>query len=345
MATPDAVPSQEVMPPNPSQSTKSVSFASPLESTESTRPEDRILPRDDSLTQDDIRELLPATFRNGKAWVGCPDVRVRQFLAEDHNIDRLKELLPFFFMLGNVEAPRPLNYQEAVGLDIVITERMDTHLLCDKDKIFIKPLPRYLLEPEFWDKFFGCPQNCYYAGEFEMLNKAKLLRSGRRFTAKEPCEHTKVWKRAKGFVYSYTALIAHESDFEIARAKRLVPDDLEFHHWKDFVSRMLDNGKIYRQIDERFAYGELNLSRINKLFMFQHPVEYLFQTNNSTGLFQDHISRLSSVSIYVVVVLASIRVAAVIAKLREKKALLLVTYGSITFFLVGLITFWMLISE
>jgi hypothetical protein len=66
---------------------------------------------------------------------------------------------------------------------------------------------------------------------------------------------------------SYVALIRHESDLSIAKDKFLIPADADWAYWTTLV-KQLDPEHIYPDIDERFYYGELRLSRLNKLYKF-----------------------------------------------------------------------------
>ncbi|KAL7947790.1 hypothetical protein V8C42DRAFT_315609 [Trichoderma barbatum] len=291
---------------------KRVTFSLPIKAGESP------------LTEDELRRLLPASFRHGPAWVGLPYNRVQYFLKDDLNIEKLTQASSYFFVLGKAKPPSPLHHQRALGLEIFITERMDTHLLWATGKIFIKPFPRYLLEPQFWMEHLVCPKSCSYAPEFKLLRASGLVGRNTKLSKNKPCEHSKLWKCAMGFVYSYIALIAHESDFHIAKASRLVPDDLDFDDWKEFVDRILCSGKIYGQIDERFTYGELNMARLNKLYMFQQPLRYAFQWGDCYGFFRDHSSLLPSATLYMGMVLASMQAKPTIARLKESKALALV---------------------
>lgn len=68
-------------------------------------------------------------------------------------------------------------------------------------------------------------------------------------------------------LFSYTALVTHESDFEIAQEKRLLPKEVTWTVWITFVKE-LDTESIYGKIDDRFKYGELRLSRLNKIYRF-----------------------------------------------------------------------------
>ncbi|KAK1255935.1 hypothetical protein MKX07_008194 [Trichoderma sp. CBMAI-0711] len=294
---------------------KKVSFAVPIK------------PKEPALTEDELRSILPASFRNGSAWIGPPHNRVRYFLADDLNMDKLTEASAYLFIVGKVKSPRPLHYQQALGLEVQVSERLDTHLLWANGKIYIKPLPRYVFEPKFWTEYLDCPKSCPYATDFHLLRESGLMRRSAQFSQEVPCEHSKLWKCAMGLVYSYVALIAHESDFAIAKSHKLVPDSLEFHEWKLFVDRMLRGGKLYGQIDERFTYGELDLARLNTVMMLRRPLRYLSPWGgDSDGFFPGHrFSPLPALSAAVATVfLSSEQTKLVMLKLKENKSLILV---------------------
>ncbi|KAL5088150.1 hypothetical protein Trisim1_006826 [Trichoderma cf. simile WF8] len=313
--------------PTPTETEKKkVSFANPPKQEE-TR-----------LTESELRRMLPASFRNGPAWVGVPHNRVQHFLKHDLNIERLAEASPYFSILGKAKPPQALHHQEALGLEIFVTEKMDTHLLWTKGKIFVKPFPKYLLDPQFWLEHLECPKGCSYGPEFQMLRAAGLVRRQTRFSKRKPCEHSKFWKCAMGFVYSYIALIAHESDFRIAKENKLLPDDMNFDDWQEFVERILrDHGKLNGQIDERFAYGELNMARLNTLLMFQQPRRYLFQDDGSYGFLRDHSSLLSPVSAYTGAVLSSVQVRPTMANFKRNRPLTIAL-------VILVVSFWVLYS-
>ena len=72
-------------------------------------------------------------------------------------------------------------------------------------QIFIKPLPDYLLNGEFWEKHV-CDDDPY--------------------------------PRARGLLLSYSWLIQFKSDFLIAKTERLIPESLET--WEHWVTMMED---------------------------------------------------------------------------------------------------------
>ncbi|KAH8696949.1 hypothetical protein GQ44DRAFT_744375 [Phaeosphaeriaceae sp. PMI808] len=54
------------------------------------------------------------------------------------------------FSSGNIN---PLHRQRVKGREIIITEEPRLHLVWIHNRIFIKPLPRYLLSQAFWEKY------------------------------------------------------------------------------------------------------------------------------------------------------------------------------------------------
>jgi hypothetical protein len=154
--------------------------------------------------------------------------------------------------------PRPLHYQLVLGREIVVAERMDMHLVWTTGRIFLKPVPRFLLQPYFWRDHLSCREDCPCPPEdgSDVQSQAgtKGCRQGLR-------------ARALGFLCSYTALVSYESDFLIARDKYLLPREVEWATWRVLVRQLLQIEDIDRKVDARFIYGELRLSRLNKIYM------------------------------------------------------------------------------
>ena len=93
-------------------------------------------------------DLLPATSRTSNDDIESPTVSI-PFLQKELGVMRLNEMHKWLWFVGRPMPPRPLHYQVAVGRNIVIHERMDLHLVWDQHRIFLKPIPRYLLHSEF----------------------------------------------------------------------------------------------------------------------------------------------------------------------------------------------------
>lgn len=125
--------------------------------------------------------------------------------------------------------------------EIFITENPELHLVWSKNRIFLKPIPLYLLDPDFWAA--------------HIIHDRKLA----------GC--------ARGFLYSYTALIMYQSDFRLAMEKGLLPLHLTWETWKKLSNEILKN-HCYASINPRYWYGELRLSRLNKVYRLRKASYY-----------------------------------------------------------------------
>ncbi|KAI4858955.1 hypothetical protein F4820DRAFT_193497 [Hypoxylon rubiginosum] len=64
---------------------------------------------------------------------------------------------------------RPLHHQLLLDRDVVIAEQMDLHLVWTPGRIFLKPLPPFLLEPRFWRDQLACKIGCDCSYDSERL--------------------------------------------------------------------------------------------------------------------------------------------------------------------------------
>ena len=139
----------------------------------------------------------------------------------------------------------PLHQQKVKGREIVITEDLRLYLVWIYNRVFIKPLPRYLLSYIFWS---------------EHISNEKSLLQGSTQEEQETCSTIRIL--ALGFLRTYYHLIQHESDFEIARNEtRLLPPDVTWTEFCAFSKRFPDISD--NAVLERYYYGELRLTRLN----------------------------------------------------------------------------------
>ncbi|KAF2704008.1 hypothetical protein K504DRAFT_463084 [Pleomassaria siparia CBS 279.74] len=68
-------------------------------------------------------------------------------------------------------------------------------------------------------------------------------------------------KVALGFMRSYALLVRHRVDFVLARDSHLLPAELDWAKWSDFIFhfRYIEDGDVAK----RYHYGQLRLSRLN----------------------------------------------------------------------------------
>ncbi|KAH7329391.1 hypothetical protein B0I35DRAFT_420111 [Stachybotrys elegans] len=191
-------------------------------------------------------------------------------------------------------------------LQACFVERMDLHLVWMSGRIYIKPLPRYLLEPYLWHNYLACTNDC---------NLQMVI----------PCQHLRIRRCALGFLFSYAALIRHESDFSLAKEANLLPGEVSWTGWRCFVGELLSQ-ELYSQIDERFYYGELRQSRLNMLQYLTAGTAYVPLFSRYGDFFRNNLAWLTSATIYVALVLTAMQVG-LGTSLGDEEAFQTASYG------------------
>ncbi|CEF85645.1 unnamed protein product [Fusarium graminearum] len=286
------------------------------------------------MSKDDLYSLFPASRRTKEDDLVAPEIFHSFSLANvendrtllttildwvDKEIDlcRLANIHNFLWIAGRPMPPRPIHQQRLLNREIFITERLDLHLVWTTDRIFLKPLPRFLLDPRFWERFLYCHT-------VPVLNGEQCSCRGRR-------------ERALGFLFSYAALMAHESDFYIAKEAHLIPEEVQWSAWRKAVREILGTSPIYPAIDPRFHYGELRLSRLNKIYFYwKTPLSgYASRWNQYGSFFHDNFALLASSTVYIAVVLTAMQVGLATEALQNNTAFQSASYGFTIFSIVG----------
>ncbi|CAP73031.1 uncharacterized protein PODANS_2_4510 [Podospora anserina S mat+] len=197
------------------------------------------------------------------------NARIVTFLTTDLSTERLNSLYSLLFLTGKPENISPLHHQPIKGRTILITERPDLHLIWNIDRIFIKPLPKYLLSHSFW--------------------KAHLHHRPGRLDITTPtlCNPKDTLRlEAQGFLRTYSRLIRHESDFDMAQSLGLLPKSLDWAGWSHYIQAYAYLRDT--QVARRYHYGELRLPRLNAWTMVCRGEHY----------FQIHYDQLSFFSCF-----------------------------------------------
>ncbi|KAK0612801.1 hypothetical protein B0T17DRAFT_541810 [Bombardia bombarda] len=249
---------------------------------------------DDAQSQgDQLLSQFPASYRTTGDKLFAPKPPEPALIAQELNLKRLHDIVNLLWFAGPQLPPRPLHFQLHFGRDIVVTEVMDNHLVWGSGKIYLKPIPRYLLNPRFWADHLSCDlcrQGCDSDIEVGVPSPPS-------------CQHQKLRQCALGFLLSYVALIGHESDLSIAQGRYLIPAEVTWPRWRIFVRQILDNGgasasAMRSMVAPRFVYGELRLDVLNLItVVLQGPLSSGFMTtwNSSGNLFRDHLGWIVSV--------------------------------------------------
>ena len=190
--------------------------------------------------------------------------------------------------------------------------------------MFLKPIPRFLLEPRFWADHLECADRCFcqHSMRRPLDESGPLGQSGF-------CEKQRLRRCALGFLLSYAALISYESDFRIAHDTYLLPKDVNWSAWKVFVKELLAIKSIYTHVNKRFIYGELRLNRLNVICRLGGgPIRgYQPEYSQYGSFFRAHFTWLASLLAYIVIILSAMQVGLGVTVLQENEAFQAASYG------------------
>jgi hypothetical protein len=205
-------------------------------------------------TSDGLPALHHFTTELGTS-VANPSYNTTRFLQSELSFGNASYRLE---LLGGFETKRPpqqLHIHASMGIDIVAVDRMLLHLVHDKTVIFFKPIPKFLLNLDFWSTKLQCPRSCACDSTAQ-----RFVPTG---TDIDPCLH-KQRKIALGFLYTYACLISSELDLAIADDKRLLPrnsdgSSIGWEAWRKFA-RELHQTHDPDKIHPRFLAAEMGYS-------------------------------------------------------------------------------------
>ncbi|OAL53459.1 hypothetical protein IQ07DRAFT_641843 [Pyrenochaeta sp. DS3sAY3a] len=276
-------------------------------------------------------DLLPATYHYyetpRKRAIGNPADDVSLFLQRELSLGSLVDMLKHLWFAGARRPAIPLHLHIAMGREIALADRMDLHLLWDNNgKLFIKPIPRYLLDVTFCSTNLQTPSNC----------------TCQNFPTKTcGCTPRRV---ALGFLYTYACLISSESDFHLANELRLLPRNdndapIDWAAWKTLTRDLL---RIYQRdrtiAHPRFHRAELRLSRLNTIHRFTSlPLfePYLRSRYNYTGFFRNNITWITAATVFVALVLSAMQVGLTTQRLQTNASFQRASYGFTLFAILG----------
>ncbi|OCK77450.1 hypothetical protein K432DRAFT_407299 [Lepidopterella palustris CBS 459.81] len=232
------------------------------------------------------------------------------FLKRDLDLTRLNRIHHLLWMAGRPLNARPLHRQQMMGFDVLLTEQADLHLLKFSNRLFVKPLPEYMLSYEFWKKYL--------------------------------CASKELHESACGFLLSYVWLICSPLDLSLARKLDLLPSFVTWPLWKGFVTSFVTNVDVNAldQVNKRYHFGELRLGRINSIyrtrFMFTHFVRgYLYGYNRYVVFFQRNFGWVLVVFAFFSLVLSAMQVGVGVPPVNSNAAFQHASYGFVVFVIVS----------
>ncbi|KAF2186743.1 hypothetical protein K469DRAFT_144567 [Zopfia rhizophila CBS 207.26] len=196
--------------------------------------------KDSSSTAHKPESLHPAITFEGDKFVR-PNRDTFTYLALDLKTPRLNDIHQHLWLAGLPNAARPLHRQKLLGRNILVTEDPDEHLVWFEAQIFVKPLPDFLLDYNYWNDYL--------------------------------CSDEELHKSACGLLLSYAWLVRHKSDLNIAQETGLLSNNIGWPNWVEFLETFLDNINLdtLSDVNKRYKYGELRLSRLNAIYRLIPP--------------------------------------------------------------------------
>jgi hypothetical protein len=165
---------------------------------------------------------------------------VRDLLEREMMTPDLNRMAPHLWLVAKPSSDHcsPLHEQVIRGRNIVITENPELHLCWIDSKVFIKPIPRYLLSWAFWQHYLDGSD-----------------------ADSDPKTKTKLIEAVLGYMRSYSFLIRHESDYRIAVKEHLIHVTTTYEDFAIFISSFAEIQDS--QVSPRYRFGELRLRRLN----------------------------------------------------------------------------------
>lgn len=253
------------------------------------------------------RLLLPASGRSydNKIYniVSITTSTATNHATDELSVKKLNDIHDWLWLAGRPGAPRSLSYQQSSSREITIDERVDMHLVWMPGRMFLKPIPRYLLDHDFWTQYIIS----------EDTHMSTL-----------------------GFLRSYVALIQYESDFRIAKEKHLVPDYVTWEAWVNFVDQFLELGNLEARVNKRYHYGELRLSRLNKVCWVQGRIRgYRFPYQTYGEMLSMNMAPIGAATVYIAVVLTAMQVGLATPQLANNTVFQRASYGFTVFSIIA----------
>ncbi|KAM7194023.1 hypothetical protein V8F20_008119 [Naviculisporaceae sp. PSN 640] len=162
---------------------------------------------------------------------------VNTFLYRELETPLFDELYPWCEVLASKRGDNisSLHRQRIKGREIVPSEDPRLHMVWDKHKFYVKPIPACLLSCRVWETF---------------LSGAEQGQQRREI--------------ALGFLRSYAYLIRHASDLRIAREAGLLPEldtPITWTRWALFIAcfQAIPDSEVSR----RYHFGHLRLGRLD----------------------------------------------------------------------------------
>ena len=194
----------------------------------------------------------------GNPSIGLDRREISSYLSTDLETQLLDELYDRLWLVARKSGDSidALHVQKIRGRTIIPCEDPRLHLVWQHGKIFVKPIPAYLLNHEFWSTYLCHP----------LTSEANTTKANTELAALNTNRSVAI-----GFLRSYAFLVKHQLDFIVAKEAHLIPHELDWIRWSKFMHSFCFIEE--EQVAKRYHYGQLRISRLNwivRLFQPQH---------------------------------------------------------------------------
>ena len=167
----------------------------------------------------------------------------------------LDRLAPKLWLLATPSSKHitSLHCQIVKGRSITITENPELHCCWIYDRVFLKPIPPFLLSWAFWQRYL-CDKNPIWPQKSTATTESPVV----------GCQGADLKRSALGFLRTYSILIQHESDFRLLQAHHLIPSSaITYPQFMHFIACFSHYHISDEEVSPRYTYGELRLGRLN----------------------------------------------------------------------------------
>lgn len=233
---------------------------------------------------------LPAVYRDRSHGLQIIDEKdedsIHRYLEWELKVPRLNEIHQYLWLAGRPMCARPLHRQAMLGRELVITEQVDLHMVRQESRVFLKPLPEFLLSADFWNTHIG------------------------RDVHLHEC--------ACGFLLSYVWLVCSKSDLRAAQRGGLLVSEITLDGWRSFTRTLLSSidATTLKGVNQRYHYGELRLSRLNWIHRMSSKKPsltrmirgYMYEYNQYSDFARRNFAWAIVVFVYINIVLTAMQV-------------------------------------
>jgi hypothetical protein len=253
---------------------------------------------------------LPAVAFTNDHFLISPDLDYERFLDADLSVKRIDDIASHLWIVGRPYPPRPLNLQRVLKRDIVATTDASLHLVWTSQAMYVKALPRYLVSKDFYDQRLCLPHP---------------------------------FRPALGLLFTYMALVPSELDFALAHELHLLPAGYKWDDWKELTRRILNEYPkdiIYSHMPRRYIYGELRLSRLDKIYRYRRGdlvrgYSPLMGNTRYIDYFAENLTIIATATVYIAVVLTAMQVGLATDLLMTNNSFQMACYGFAVFAIIS----------